>query len=106
MKYLLKKIPEISALSPYVEQEVVLRTSHGVAGIVLQGVLPNDSLALALKRIVKGSTLLANSDSIPQIILSKGIAKDLGTDVGKNVTALRFHEGMQKIGRASCRERV
>jgi len=89
-------VPAIRALSPFVEQEVVLRTSEGIGGIVLQGVLPNDSLTLAIKRVVKGSTLSSTiTDSLPGILISKGIAKELRTDVGKTVTALRFHEGMQ-----------
>lgn len=57
--------------------------------------LPDDSLTLALKRIVRGSTLGKSADSLPEILLSSGIAKDLGTDAGKTITALRFHEGMQ-----------
>jgi lipoprotein-releasing system permease protein len=96
IKYLERKVPGIRSLSPFVEQEAVLRTSQGIAGIVVQGVLPNDSLTLALKRIIKGSSLMeAADDSLPGILLSKGVAKDLKTDVGKTVTALRFHEGMQ-----------
>jgi len=96
IKYLQRKVPDITALSPYVEQEVVLRTPSGISGIVLQGVLPNDSLTLALRRITKGATLSPMTmDSIPGILLSKGVAQDLRTDVGKSVTALRFHEGMQ-----------
>ena len=89
-------MPGIRALSPYVEQEAVLRTSQGIAGIVIQGVLPNDSLTLAIKRVIKGSALssIAN-DSLPGLLISKGVAKDLRTDIGKTVTALRFHEGMQ-----------
>src|SRR5258706_7759487 len=38
IKYLFKKVPAIKALSPYVEQEIVLRTPGGISGIVLQGV--------------------------------------------------------------------
>src|SRR5262249_16137440 len=66
MQYLFRKVPEIKALSPYVEQQVVLRTSRGLSGIILQGVLPNDSLTLALKRIISGTTLVTNADSLPQ----------------------------------------
>ncbi len=96
MKYLYKKVPAIRSLSPFVEQEAVLRTSQGIAGIVIQGVLPNDSMTLAIKRVIKGSTLtFTTTDSLPGILISKGVAKDLRTDVGKTVTALRFYEGMQ-----------
>jgi lipoprotein-releasing system permease protein len=73
-----------------------LRSPNGISGIVLQGVLTNDSLTLALKKIIKGTSLAqASADTLPGLLLSKGVAKDLGTDVGKTVTALRFHEGMQ-----------
>ncbi len=95
IKYLLKKIPSIKVLSPFVEQEAVLRTSQGIAGIVIQGVLPKDSLTLAIKRVIRGSSQSALNDSLPGILISKGTAKELRTDVGKTITALRFHEGMQ-----------
>ncbi|MEI8134392.1 MAG: ABC transporter permease [bacterium] len=96
MKYLLGKVTAITKLAPFVEQEIVLRSPSGISGIVLQGIRPSDSMTLALRRIVTGSTLLyPTSDSIPGILISKGVAKDLRTEVGKSVTALRFHEGMQ-----------
>ncbi|MDP4219764.1 MAG: FtsX-like permease family protein [Bacteroidota bacterium] len=96
IRYLQRKVPEIRALAPYVEQECVLRTPSGISGIVLQGVLPGDSLTLALKRVIKGSAPASQTtDSLPGLIISKGVAKDLHTEVGKSVIAFRFHEGMR-----------
>ncbi len=79
-----------------VEQEVVLRSSKGIAGVVMQGVPVGDSLTLAFKRLKYGRAPSDQySDSIPEVILSSGTAKELHTDTGKIITVFRFFEGMQ-----------
>lgn len=94
--YLQSRIPEIVSLAPFTEREVVLRTPRGITGVILRGVKPNDSVTLALQRITKGIPLTSFShDSLPPIVISAGIAKELVTDVGKSVTVFRFHEGMK-----------
>jgi lipoprotein-releasing system permease protein len=94
--YLKKNIPEIRSLSPFVQQDIILRSSKGITGLVLKGVKPDDSLSVGLRKVVKGKTLLsAASDTLPPIIVSSGVARELGLDIGKAVTAFRFHEGMK-----------
>ena len=94
--YLQKKIPEIKSLSPFIQQEIILRSSKGITGLILKGVAPNDSLAIGPKRLVKGVNFTSlQNDSLPPIIISKGVARVLGTDVGKSVAAFRFHQGMK-----------
>lgn len=45
---------------------------------------------------MKGTTLAsAPADSLPPIILSKGVANELLTDVGKSITVFRFHDQMK-----------
>jgi lipoprotein-releasing system permease protein len=48
-----------------------------------------------LRKVVKGTSFTSlTPDSLPPIIISKGVARELGTDVGKSIVAFRFHEGM------------
>lgn len=93
--FLKSNVPEINKLSPFVASEIVLRSSKGITGLILKGVEANDSLAVALRKIVKGSAVSAQGDTLPPVIISSGIAKELGTDVGKSVIAFRFHQGMK-----------
>ncbi len=96
IKYLKTKAPHISVLVPYVEQDAVLRSSSGVAGIMLQGVPIGDTITLAFKKLVAGHNPTQEAtDSLPEIIISKGVAKDLHTEVGKTLSVFRFFEGMQ-----------
>lgn len=94
--FLHERIPEIVHLAPFTEREVVLRSPRGITGVILRGVSPNDSVTLALRRIKKGAALgNALNDSLPPIIISSGVAKELTTDVGKSLIVFRFHEGMK-----------
>jgi lipoprotein-releasing system permease protein len=63
---------------------------------VIQGVLPSDTMTLAFKKIIEGRAPTNDpKDSIPEIIVSKGSAKELQTAIGKNITVFRFIEGIQ-----------
>jgi lipoprotein-releasing system permease protein len=93
--YLKKNVPEIKTLSPFAASEIVLRSSKGVTGLVLKGVERDDSLSMALRKIVKGGFATTPTDSLPPIVISSGVAKELGTDVGKSLIAFRFHQGMK-----------
>lgn len=96
MKQLRARVPGIKAITPFVEQEAVLRSSNGIAGVVVEGVPIGDSLTFAFKKLVAGRIPNdAVTDSVPEIIISKGAAKELQTEVGKVVTVFRFIEGMQ-----------
>ncbi|HYM19465.1 MAG TPA: ABC transporter permease [Candidatus Kapabacteria bacterium] len=91
-----KHVPHIQAITPFVEQEAILRSSSGVAGTIVSGVPVGDSLTLAFKRLIKGHIPLNdNIDTLPEIVLSKGVAEELHTDTGKVLTVFRFIEGMQ-----------
>lgn len=94
-RFLKKRVPEIQSLTPYVERQAILRTSHGVAGIVLRGLPLDDTSMIARKRIVKGHDIAAARDSIAPILLSKGLARELGTDTGKMIAAIRFNETLK-----------
>jgi lipoprotein-releasing system permease protein len=96
IKFLKQNVAHIQAITPFVEQEAVLRSSRGVAGTIVEGVPVNDSLTMAFKKLIRGHIPLDHSlDSIPQLILSKGTASELHLDTGKIVTVFRFIEGMQ-----------
>jgi len=90
------KVPQIKAITPCVEQEAVLRSSSGIVGSVVQGVPIGDSMTFAFKKLISGRIPNdAFTDSIPEIVISKGAAKELHTEVGKVLTVFRFIEGMQ-----------
>lgn len=93
---LYKAIPEIQHLAPFTEREVVLRTSRGITGVILRGVKPDDSITIALRRVTKGTALASDpGDSLPPIVISKGVASELSTEVGKSIAVFRFNEEMK-----------
>jgi lipoprotein-releasing system permease protein len=96
MKYLQKRVPEVRQITPFVERQAILRSPKSVAGVVLRGVLLSDTSTLPRKRIVRGVDLaLAPPDSLDPIIISKGLAQDLGTNIGKSIAAIRFNERLR-----------
>lgn len=53
-------------------------------------------MTLAFKKIIEGRAPTNDpKDSIPEIIVSKGSAKELQTAIGRNITVFRFIEGIQ-----------
>jgi lipoprotein-releasing system permease protein len=95
-KYLRRRVPAIKSLAPFVERQAILRTSHGVAGVLVRGVLVEDTTMIARKRIVVGHDLrMVAGDSIDPILLSKGLARELHTDTGKFIAAIRFNETLR-----------
>ena len=95
-RFLKRKVPEITQLTPYVEHDAILRSPRGVAGVVLRGVPPEDTTVLAMQRIQSGESLASHAmDSIEPIVISKGLAQQLRTSVGKNIAAIRFNERLR-----------
>jgi lipoprotein-releasing system permease protein len=95
-KALLRRVPSIKRLTPYVEQEVILRSQRGVVGLVLKGMPLSDTSLIARKRIVAGHDFSVKAtDSIPELLLSKQTADALHTGVGKSIAAIRFNENLR-----------
>ncbi len=95
-RYLIRKVPEIRQMTPFVERQAILRSPRGVAGVVMRGVPATDTTVLALKRIIAGRGLASTAgDTVDPIVISKGLAHQLHTDVGKSVAAIRFNERLR-----------
>ncbi len=95
-RFLYKNVPEIRTLTPYVQREAILRSPRGVAGVVLRGVPLGDTNSMARKRIIRGVDIaFAASDSVAPILISKGLAEELHTDVGRSIAAIRFNERLR-----------
>ncbi len=96
-KAILKRIPEITKLTPYVEQQAVLRSPRGVSGLSIKGLPLSDTGLIARKRIVQGNdlTLVIPGDSLDPILISKVTAEELHTGVGKALVAIRFNEKLR-----------
>jgi lipoprotein-releasing system permease protein len=94
-RYLRRKVASIKSLTPFVERQAILRSPHNVAGVVLRGVPVDDTSMIARRRIIKGHDLAYLPDSVDAILLSKGLAKELHTDTGKMIAAIRFNEKLK-----------
>ncbi len=95
-RFLQQKVPEITHLTPFVDQDAILRSPRGVAGVRLRGIPPQDTTVLAMRRIMSGQSLKFHaSDSIDPIVISRGLAQKLRTGVGKKIAAIRFNERLR-----------
>lgn len=95
-RFLKQHVPEITSLTPFVEHEAILRSPRGVAGIVVRGIPPTDTTVLAMKQVIGGQSLEQHTaDTIDPIVISNGLARELRTGVGKNISAIRFNERLR-----------
>ncbi|HET6513226.1 MAG TPA: ABC transporter permease [Candidatus Kapabacteria bacterium] len=93
--HLRRRVPEIVEVTPFVQREAVLRSPTTVAGVLLKGITPNDTAIVNRNTIIAGGDLTsAKGDTLQPIVLSEGLAKELNTEVGKALTAIRFHENI------------
>ncbi|MDP4199730.1 MAG: ABC transporter permease [Bacteroidota bacterium] len=95
-RFLTQRVPEIRSMVPFVEREAILRSPHGVAGIILRGLPLSDTAALVRHRIVRGHDFASTTpDSLPPILISIGLASDLHIDTGKTLAAIRMNERLR-----------
>jgi lipoprotein-releasing system permease protein len=94
--HLERKVPNITQVMPFVQREAVLRSPTTVAGVLLRGIVDEDTAIINKHTIIAGTDLLsAKADTLPPIILSEGTARELNTGVGKALTAIRFFENIK-----------
>ncbi len=94
---ILQRVPEITKLTPYVEQQAILRSPHGVSGLTIKGLPLSDTSLIARKRIIEGHdlTYALSGDSLDPILISKATAEELHTGIGKAIAAIRFNEKLR-----------
>lgn len=95
-RHLRSRVPQITQVMPFVQREAVLRSPTTVAGVLLKGIVSEDTSIVNENTVRSGTHLLSQGgDSIAPLILSEGLAKELNTSVGKRLTAIRFFENIK-----------
>lgn len=80
------RFPEIRSMSPYVSREAMIRSDHGIDGILLKGIVPNGMMSPAERYLVEGTaTLNSAGNGVEPIILGKRLAERLRVTVGDPV---------------------
>ncbi|MGB9696648.1 MAG: ABC transporter permease [Ignavibacteria bacterium] len=80
------KIPDITAISPYIQKEAVIRYKDKVEGIILKGINPVSDVSTSRNKIIRGnSDLLAKDTIFSRLIIGDKLAKKLGVDIGNKV---------------------
>jgi len=80
------KVLDITAISPYVQKEAVIRYKDRVEGIILKGIDPQSDVSTSRNKIIRGDPNLISKDTIfSNLIIGDKLAKKLGVDVGSKV---------------------
>jgi len=80
------KVLDITAISPYVQKEAVIRYKDRVEGIILKGIDPQSDVCTSRNKIIRGDPNLISKDTIfSNLIIGDKLAKKLGVDVGSKV---------------------
>lgn len=80
------KVPDITAISPYVQKEAVIRYKDKVEGIILKGIEPTSDVSTSRNKIVRGNPNLLTKDTIfAHLVIGDKLARKLGVDIGNKV---------------------
>lgn len=94
IKVIRDSVPQVTAASPYVQKEAVIRYKENIEGILLKGIVQKTDLSSTRDRIKKGEFRLDKIDStFSRLLIGEKLAKKLGVDVGSKVIVF----GMQGI---------
>jgi len=91
--------PVVTAVSPYVAREALIRSRSGIDGILLKGVEPARDNSAAQKYMIDGAYSLAHPQGSPAaLVIGRKLASRLGVHVGDKVVVFgigRLLEGGQ-----------
>lgn len=86
VKQIKDSIPQVTALSPYVQREAVIRYKENIEGILLKGIVQQTDLSTTRSRILKGEYNLEKIDTIfSRLLIGEKLASKLGVNVGSKV---------------------
>ncbi len=86
MKIVKANVKEITAISPYVGKEAMIRSAHGIDGAYVKGIDSDLDVSSTRRQMVTGRFYLGESEGLPSIVLGKRLSDKLIVDVGDKVT--------------------
>lgn len=87
----IKMVSNVKAVSPFAGREVMIRSSYGIEGVYLKGILPEYDFSIIKRSIVKGKYDFDESDGLPKIIIGEKLANKLGVELGDKVVILAIN---------------
>jgi len=84
----IKIVPNVKAVSPFAGREAMIRSSYGIEGVYLKGILPEYDFSIIRRSIVEGKYDFDESDGFPKIIIGKKLANKIGAELGDKVLIL------------------
>ncbi len=84
----IKMVSNVKAVSPFAGREAMIRSSYGIEGVYLKGILTEYDFSIIKRSIVEGKYDFDESDGLPKIIIGKKLANKLGVELGDKVVIL------------------
>ncbi len=84
----IKTVSNVKSVSPFASREAMIRSSYGIEGIYLKGILPEYDFSIIKRSIVEGEYNFSEDDGIPKIIIGKKLANKIGVELGDKVIVL------------------
>ncbi len=109
-QHILEKVENIKgveAATPFIYNQVMLRSSSRVSGAVLRGIDPESAgrVIKTLKNISFQNNSENSTDSTPGIVLGKELAKNLGADKGDMIHLISSRGMISPIGHVPAMKR-
>ncbi len=87
----IKMVSNVKAVSPFAGREAMIRSSYGIEGVYLKGILPEYDFSIIKRTIIEGKYDFDESDGLPKIIIGKKLANKLGVELGDKVVILAIN---------------
>ncbi len=84
----IKMVSNVKAVSPFAGREAMIKSSYGIEGVYLKGILTEYDFSIIKRSIVEGKYNFDESDGLPKIIIGKKLANKLGVELGDKVVIL------------------
>ncbi|MBX7046150.1 MAG: ABC transporter permease [Ignavibacteria bacterium] len=83
------RYPQITAISPYVQREALIKYKSNVEGVILKGIDQKTDISTAKSRIISGEFNLTPIDTtFSRVFIGEKLAKKLNVEAGKKVFLL------------------
>jgi lipoprotein-releasing system permease protein len=100
------EVPGVTAASPIISREVILRAKGRTEGVLMKGVDPATDVSSTRKEIVEGQYDLGSVNGTPKLVLGRKLAQRLGLRVGDHVILFGIGGNLKSLGTPIVRQFV
>ena len=100
------EVSGVTAVSPVITQEAIIRSKTTTEGVLIKGVDESTDLSRTRSHIIKGKYELNSAGGPPKIVIGNKLARKLGLKVGERVTLFGIGGNLKSLSSPVVRQFV